>query len=692
MLFPLRQGTLFLILSGMLISPLLSIALDTPSPAYAQEDNSNSGDVSPAQEATGQFENLEEDKHVDVSEYKGLVIQLNDDNNSSHDGKSKFSSARSTANDNAKIVDQFDDGHYLVQVKDIKDITHVINFYNSTGEIEQVGFNFLREKDTIPNDPKYPKMWHLNNDGSRPGSTPDADIDAPEAWDSTAGDCSDVVVGIMDSGIDITHPDLANNIWTNENEVSGDGIDNDGNGYVDDIHGYDFADNDSNIMPDVATDSSATHGTHVAGIIGAEGNNLKGVAGVCWNVKMVALKIFNSHGAATIFDIAEAAQYAVHLKESGVNLKVINMSFGSGRSSTVEFDAMNELRQAGILITISAGNQGTSAPRYPAAYPLDNIISVAASNDNDRLASFSSYNTNKVDIASPGVAILSTVVGDKYEFWSGTSMSAPQVAGTAALVSASNPSLNFAEIRAKIIAGADELTQLKGKVATSARLNVFGALNADPSLPDLRPANIKITSNTTTQETIKIIIKNTGGVQSDASFVKLYRLSSPPTAVEDIDYSSATLLGTFSVQSLAPNESQGISVTINKSNHLYLVAVVDYNNYIYEVDESNNVFAKTVSLKSNRAPVADAGKDQKVNEGDQVVLDGSKSSDPDGDKLTYEWKQISGLAVSIKYNNEAQATFVAPSVSEIKTLKFQLTISDGEISKTDTVEIKVRPN
>jgi subtilisin family serine protease len=386
--------------------------------------------------------------------------------------------------------------------------------------------NYIRRRDvTVPNDPQFGSLWGLRNTGqtgfndatqqSEPGRV-DADIDADEAWDITTGSRT-VVVGVVDEGIDINHQDLQANIWTNPGDSTVDGVDNDGNGKIDDTNGWDFFSNDRTVYDGSATNDPATsynemefdsHGTHVAGTIGAVGNNGVGVAGVNWQVSIMSLKILGSDGQtaapATVRRTVQAYDYAVAMRNRGVNLRVLNNSYGGGGKSQTEIDAILRLNQAGILFVASAGNDANdsdSFPHYPSNYDVPNIIGVAATNRFDDLAVFSTFGARTVSIGAPGRSILSTTPNNTYRLFSGTSMAAPHVSGAAALVVAANPNLTVSQLRGVIAYSGDVIPSLLGKTTTGRRLNVYNSIlsarenngGVDTTSPGI-PGNFNVSS------------------------------------------------------------------------------------------------------------------------------------------------------------------------------------------------------
>ena len=320
-----------------------------------------------------------------------------------------------------------------------------------------------------PDDPEYRNQWGLPF------------VEAEKAWDVNT-DCSSVVVAVIDTGVDYQHTDLTGNIWTNQAECTGSqGADDDGNGFVDDCYGWDFVNSD----PDPADDHG--HGTHVAGIIGAIGNNFTGVAGICWQAKIMAIKILDASGGGTAFDFLLAVRYAV---DNGA--KVINTSLGTQDCNITDAelqplrDAVEYANSNGVVIVTAAGNSGSNndaCPVYPASFSKDytNVISVASVDQNGRLSSFSNYGQNSVDLGAPGESILSTITGNGYAYSSGTSMATPFVAGTVAHVLSMNPSFTPSLVKNRLLSTVKRNSSLAGKVKSGGYLDLYAAITGTVS-------------------------------------------------------------------------------------------------------------------------------------------------------------------------------------------------------------------
>lgn len=318
--------------------------------------------------------------------------------------------------------------------------------------------------DKVSNDPRQAELWGMQA------------IRASEAWEITTGS-QDVVVAVTDTGIDYNHPDLIDNMWRNHGEVPNNGRDDDFNGYVDDYYGWNGYGNNGHPLDD------NDHGTHVAGTIGAVGDNNAGVVGVNWRVKLMALKFLGSDGSGSLSDAVKVINYAIFMKQRGVNIVAINASWGGGGYSRTLEDAVDRATAAGILFVAAAGNDSTSQIEYPGGY--SNALAVAAVEmDGRTLASFSNYGS-WVDVAAPGRSILSTVRGNRYASFSGTSMATPHVAGLAGLLASVAP-MSVQQTRQAIEGHVRVIPGLQGRVATGGLIDVaasVGSLSSPPPPP-----------------------------------------------------------------------------------------------------------------------------------------------------------------------------------------------------------------
>ncbi len=322
----------------------------------------------------------------------------------------------------------------------------------------------------VPDDVHFAALWGLDNTGQT-GGTPDADIDAAEAWDLSTGD-EELVVALLDTGIDYTHPDLAPNAFQNAPECAGTpGVDDDGNGFVDDCVGIDTFSDDGDPLD---TDG---HGTHVAGILGAAGDNALGVAGVAFRVQILPCR-FLGPGGGTIADAIDCLDYVLLMKQRGVNVVASNNSWGGGGFSQALKDAIAAQMDAGLLFFAAAGNGGGDndlVPFYPANYFVPNVVSVAATDHDDRKAPFSQFGAHTVHLGAPGVSVLSTVDGGDFSFLSGTSMATAYASGTAVLLKAHDRARDWRALKNLMLAGGDTLPAL-AETITGRRLNAFQAL------------------------------------------------------------------------------------------------------------------------------------------------------------------------------------------------------------------------
>ncbi|MBT6459670.1 MAG: S8 family serine peptidase, partial [Planctomycetaceae bacterium] len=450
--------------------------------------------------------------------------------------------------------------------------------------------NFLFEPDlpvqveTSTNDPSLWRLYGLNNYGQA-GGTSDADIDATEAWEITTGS-HDVVIGVIDSGVDITHPDLAANIWVNPGETPNNGIDDDGNGFIDDVNGWDFYDDDN------SPNDGNGHGTHVAGTIGAVGNNNLGITGVNWQVSLLPLRFLGNDGSGWTSDAVAAVNYATMLKRDfGINVAGTNNSWGGGGYSRTLDRAIQVANDEGIMFIAAAGNQGTNNdanPSYPTNYTSPNVISVAALNRNDSLASFSNYGATTVDVGAPGVSIYSTLPGNSYGSLSGTSMAAPHVAGVVGLLNAAKPGISVTEVTNAIFDSVDPLQSLNGKTLTGGRVNAASALTSllgqPPSIDPIdnlvissdKILNISVTASDIDGDVTLSLVVSESTTEEPAATVTLDGSALTITPIKGrygaitvsliaTDEQSNTATTSFTVDTLQAVESEG-AVTLNKDS------------------------------------------------------------------------------------------------------------------------------
>jgi hypothetical protein len=384
--------------------------------------------------------------------------------------------------------------------------------------------------DTVPNDPKYPETYGLSNDGRNQGIA-GADIDMPRAWDIVRNS-KNIMLGVIDSGVDYGHDDLKANIWRNPGESGTDsngqpkesnGIDDDMNGYIDDFHGWDFANNDNDPMDDFK------HGTHVAGTIGAAGNDGIGLAGINWTASIIPIKFLNENGSGSLENAVKSIEYA-----TAQGIRVVNASWGGSASAQTLEDAVKVAERAGMLFVAAAGNNGSNndrRPFYPASIAASNVLSVGATDRRDERARFSNFGKQSVHLFAPGVDILSTTRNGAYELLSGTSMAAPHVAGVAALVMANKPSLTFLEVKNRIISSSEPLESLNGDSLFGSRLNAYNALEAD-TVPPGTVTGIRLA----TSELTSVLIEwGAAGDDGQAGFASRYlvKVSGDPITSED---------------------------------------------------------------------------------------------------------------------------------------------------------------
>ena len=431
---------------------------------------------------------------------------------------------------------------YRVQLPASLDVKKAIESLRGHEHIKFVEPNGLIEilDNALPSDPYFGLLWNLRNTGQTGGKV-GADIDILDAWsvmDVSSG--REVVVAVIDTGVDYTHEDLKDKMWVNPSEIPNNGVDDDGNGYVDDVYGFDAWHDWAGSIPDPMDDNG--HGTHCAGIIGAAGNNGMGVVGITGlspNVRIMALKFMSWMGYGTTTDAIQCVEYVIKMKERGVNVRAISASWHLIYSPYGIYDAVKEARDHDILLVVAAGNDGMNndvAPTYPASFDLDNVIAVAATDHNDHLAEWSNYGPNTVHVGAPGVDILSSVPlwwGEEgwewtypgYEFFSGTSMATPHVAGLAALIVDQYPQISYRQVKSRILATVDPLPNLTGKVVSGGRINAGRAIQlglgdmTPPTITSVQPA--EGSSLNKTKMPVQVVAEYSDDTVVDASSVTL---------------------------------------------------------------------------------------------------------------------------------------------------------------------------
>jgi PKD repeat protein len=488
-----------------------------------------------------------------------------------------------------------------------------------------------------PNDPSYSQLYAMPK------------ISAPQAWDVTVGS-AEVVVAVIDTGINYNHADLKDNIWINPNEIAGNGKDDDSNGYIDDIHGINAITNSGDPM-------DTGHGTHCAGTIGAKGNNGIGVVGVNWNVRIIGCKFMSSSGGSNS-DAIKCLDYLLALKQKGINIKASNNSWGGDPYDQVMLDAINANGQAGILFCAAAGNNGTNndtTPFYPSSYVSDYLIAVANTGSNDLLSSSSCYGAVSVDLAAPGESIYSTY-GSSYLPLSGTSMACPHVCGAAGLIASRFPNLTAVQLKNLIMDNVDKISSMTGKCVTGGRLNVYKAISNGPAIiagftyviqpfPNQRTVNFTDTSTSSASitqwswnfgdgatSTVKnpartytangaysVTLTVTDSSNQTNSITKSITITDPAPIQAKFSYQAAGLTVTFidesithgTIQSWTWNFGDGTSSTVKNPTHIY----GNFGSYTVQLTVNDNIPSTDTETKTlvlsdiPPTPCASAGSD-----------------------------------------------------------------------------------
>jgi thermitase len=542
-------------------------------------------------------------------------------------------------------------------------------------------------------DPYYTtsgRLWGMYGDDTPTASGPAGTTNqfgsqAEKAWDAGFTGSKSVVVGIVDEGIDITHPDLAANVWVNPFEIAGDGFDNDGNGYIDDVNGWDFYSNDAGVYDGSADD----HGTHVAGTIGGVGGNGVGVAGVSWNVTMISTKFLGADGGTTANAI-KAIDYLTDLKtRHGVNLVASNNSWGGGGYSSALHSAIIRGANAGILFVAAAGNGGSdgvgdsndATAYYPTNYSTlqgtttqraasyEAVISVAALASNGGLASFSNYGATTVDLAAPGSGINSTLPGGGYGSYSGTSMATPHVTGAVALYAAAFPGASATTIRSAILNSSRATSSLAGKTVSGGRLDVAAALNAAP------PVGISVRGSS--------VVEGNSGATPLAFTISL---SAASASTVTVNYATAN--GSATAGSDYTASSGTLTFLPGETSKTVVVDVIGDT-----TAEANETFSLTLSGASSGGTITAASATGGITNDDQqavvsLAIASVAAVENSGTFLfTVTLSQASTSKVSVRFAT-ANGTAVGGRTGDYAATSGTLTFNPGETSKTIAVAVR----
>ncbi len=537
--------------------------------------------------------------------------------------------------------------------------------------------NLVVHADLLPNDPLFPNQWGLHNTGQS-GGTVGADIGMEEAWNALTN-ATPIVVAVIDTGVDYTHPDLINNMWVNSGEIPNNQLDDDGNGYVDDVYGYDFYNGDSDPMDDYF------HGTHVAGIVAAQGNNGLGVSGVAWSGRIMALKFMNENGSGLLSDAIEAIQYAV-----ANGAKVMNNSWGTSFNSSSLENAIQGSDTAGLIFVAAAGNGPTNTdvtPFFPASYDVPNILSVAATTRYDALADYSNYGKITVDLGAPGSSIFSTAptwyIPDEndYIYLSGTSMSSPHVAGAAALLWAAFPTLSHRQVMDFLLLGVTPKSYLADITVSG------GMLNAAQSFQLAGDAfNHPPTANAGPDQFHKVgetVVLQGSGTDEDGNGALSFEwtLSTPQGSFSELD-------NPFSPTPRFIPDTEG-------TYHATLVVSDPYRSSVPDsitIEVSGNILPPpNVSLRAQK--LDESGKEVDlstgtvVQTGEVVTLDASGTTATFPKKLLFAWQWIAtpvGSQTQLQNADQAITSFI-PDLPGTYTVL--LTAEDGFHESTGEISV-----
>ncbi|MFH1283878.1 MAG: PKD domain-containing protein [bacterium] len=483
-----------------------------------------------------------------------------------------------------KIKDAYNkhglDKIYIIRINDERELEKLMRNLRNDPNVEYAEPNYQVQIDAMPNDPGFSELWGLHNVGQT-GGIGNVDIDAPLAWSIETGS-KDVIIAVIDSGVDYTHEDLAENIWINENEIPDNGIDDDENGFIDDIRGWDFYNNDNDPMDD------NSHGTHCSGTIGAVGNNNTGIVGVNWNVSIMPLKFLDASGSGWTSDAIECIEYATLM-----NADIMSSSWGSEGFSQALKDVIQAASDAGILFVAAAGNGYADtdvSPYYPSCYDVPNVVSVAALDHNNQKPGFSNYGLESVDLGAPGVDIYSTVPGNRYAENSGTSMACPHVSGVAGLIKACFPEAASDQIKARLLASVFPCEALEGITVTGGRVNAYSCLE-DDTVPPFAVNDLFASNPTVNSVTLTWTATGDDGIDGTA---EMYDVRYATFSIDKFNWDRASeAQGEPQPQSSGMLESFTVTDLTYNTAYFFAIMVMDNAGNISEI---SNVTSETTSF------------------------------------------------------------------------------------------------